>query len=70
MTHVAGYGVMYAGCHVVVTYAFQCARCETGEVQTYSYMAGEMVMWVVLPQGWHVVDGKPYCPQHTLEIGA
>jgi hypothetical protein len=29
---------------------------------------GETLARAVLPFGWRVLDGLPYCPQHTITI--
>lgn len=63
-------GRMYAMCGVSICYTIQCMSCaataRTREMMTFP---GMEVEWPMLPERWHILDGKPYCPQHAVVVG-
>ena len=61
-------GQMLAACAVRVTVTVQCQACEATDTQMAGYVQGAPVACLETAEGWRVLDGKPYCPAHTIDV--
>lgn len=61
-------GRLYALCDVTVRYTLRCVRCDAIAAQEMRIRGGQDVAWGEMPSGWHVVDGYPFCPDHTVQV--
>jgi hypothetical protein len=67
MTYVVA-GKLYTLCGVTLRYTLACWRCTEVNVQDVRLPAGREVPLGTLPPGWQVVEGKPICPQHSVQV--
>lgn len=61
-------GTFFAVVQVRIIYEVQCGVCGLVSTHGHRYLQGELCDWGAVPEGWHVVDGMPYCDKHVVNV--
>lgn len=52
-----------------IQYTFTCVACDLKHVVRLQHIHTGAIPLADIPFEWHIIDGSPVCPRHTIKVG-